>query len=230
MSDYRKPDLSRQDELLREYEPFIRRTASFALRRIVSIHDDEYSVALSAFWDAAKSYSPDRGGSLKTYAKTVIRNRLIDYIRSKKKYDSEMLTDPSLFEGGGEEEDLSIQAKIENASAAEPVSQLAEEIQELEAVLERYDISFEMLPDLSPKAEKTRIMCARIVSYFSRRPDLVTQMVRTGKLPIAELERDVPCERKTLERYRKYIITASLIKTGDYPCLQYYLHGKGWEP
>ena len=229
MSDNRRPDLSNPDELVRRNETFIRFTASFTLHRIVSVHDDEYSIALSAFWDAARSYTPEKGSSFKTYARMVIKNRLIDYIRSRKKYENETLTDPALFEGNGEEPDLPMQNKIERAYSQENVSSLAMEIQDLERQLERYDITFEALPDLSPKAEKTRVVCAEIVSYFSRRPDLVGQMGKSGKLPVRDLERDVPCDRKILDRYRKYIITAALIKTGDYPGLKQYLKGKGWE-
>ena len=229
MSDIRRPDLSNPDELIRQNESFIRFTASFALHRIVSVHDDEYSIALSAFWDAAKAYTPERGSSFKNFARTVIRSRLIDYVRCRKKYESESLTDPALFEGNGDEPDLPLQNKIEKAYTHDEATSLVMEIQDLERQLERYDITFEALPELSPKAEKTRIVCARIVSYFSRRPDLVMHMVKSGKLPVKDLEKDVPCDRKILDRYRKYIITAALIKTGDYPGLQHYLKGKGWE-
>ena len=229
LSDDRMPDLSNPDELIAKYDFFIRRTASLTLHRIVSKQDDAYSVALSAFWEAANSYRPERGGSLKTYARTVIRSRLIDYIRSEQKYTNESLTDPAIFEGNAEEADRAMQKKIEDASAMVNLTPLAEEIQDLESVLARYDITFESLPELSPKAAKTREECAHIVSSFSRRQDLVRQMVKTGKLPVSDLERDVPCDRKVLDRYRKYIITAALIKTGEYPGLQSYLNGKGWE-
>jgi hypothetical protein len=69
------------NELINRYENFILKCASSAARAYVSKSDDEWSIALSAFTEAIKNYSADKGSFL-SFAELVIRRRMIDYIRS----------------------------------------------------------------------------------------------------------------------------------------------------
>ena len=66
-----------REELIREHEALILRTASVACRRFVTRSDDEWSIALWAFSRAVDDYSPTRGDFL-PFAATLIRRDLID--------------------------------------------------------------------------------------------------------------------------------------------------------
>ncbi|MEG2959684.1 MAG: hypothetical protein RR828_08110, partial [Oscillospiraceae bacterium] len=61
-----------QEELLREYKPFILKCASDCCKRYVTDSDDEWSIALGAFHEALQKYSPKDGAFL-AFGKLVIR-------------------------------------------------------------------------------------------------------------------------------------------------------------
>ena len=51
----------------------------------------------------------------------------------------------------------------------------------------------------------------------------ILELEKTHKLPIKSLSASSGIPRKTLDRYRKYLIMAVLVLNGDYPFLQEYL-------
>ena len=217
-----------QEELLQNNEAFILRTASFVLGRPVSRSDDEYSIALSAFWEAAQSHDPSKG-SLQTYASVVIRHRLIDYIRSGKHYGQEISVEPDVFTGeiSGESETEGLRISIEKKLVQDmPDRTLPEEIGELALILQRYQIDFFDLPNACPKARKTRAVCLKAARFVCAVAELLARLRRTLKLPAAEMETGVPIARKLLDKFRKYIIASVEIEAGDFPGIQEYFSGK----
>ncbi|MBQ6520329.1 MAG: hypothetical protein IJI14_16560 [Anaerolineaceae bacterium] len=217
-----------QEELLQNNEAFILRTASFVLGRPVSRSDDEYSIALSAFWEAAQSHDPSKG-SLQTYASVVIRHRLIDYIRSGKHYGQEISVEPDVFTGeiSGESETEGLRISIEKKLVQDmPDRTLSEEIGELALILQRYQIDFFDLPNACPKARKTRTVCLKAARFVCAVAELLARLRRTLKLPAAEMETGVPIARKLLDKFRKYIIASVEIEAGDFPGIQEYFSGK----
>ena len=217
-----------QEELLQNNEAFILRTASFVLGRPVSRSDDEYSIALSAFWEAAQSHDPSKG-SLQTYASVVIRHRLIDFIRSGKHYGQEISVEPDVFTGeiSSESETEGLRISIEKKLIQDmPDRTLSEEIGELALILQRYQIDFFDLPNACPKAQKTRAVCLKAARFVCAVAELLTRLRRTLKLPAAEMETGVPIARKLLDKFRKYIIASVEIEAGDFPGIQEYFSGK----
>ena len=217
-----------QEEILQSNEAFILRTASFVLGRPVTRSDDEYSIALSAFWEAEQTHDPSKG-SLQTYASVVIRHRLIDFIRSNKRFGQEISVEPEVF--GGEMNDDSemdgLRTEIGKKLIREmPDRTLEEEIAELAAVLKRYQIDFFDLPKACPKAKKTRTVCLKAARFVCAIAELLARLRRTLKLPAAEMETGVPIARKLLDKFRKYIITSVEIEAGDFPGIQEYFTGK----
>ena len=220
--------MGRENELLQANEDFILRTASFVLGRPVTRSDDEYSIALSAFWEAAQTHDPSKG-SLQTYASVVIRHRLIDYIRSNRRYGQEITVEPDAFSGetseAGDDEDLR-RAIGKKMTGDLPDNLLAEEIAELAAVLGRYQIDFFDLPKCCPKARKTRSVCLKAARFVCAIAELLARMRRTLKLPAAEMETGVPIARKLIDKFRKYIIASVEIEAGDFPGIREYFSGK----
>ncbi len=217
-----------QEELLQSNEAFILRTASFVLGRQISRSDDEYSIALAAFWEAAQIHNPTKG-SLQTYASVVIRHRLIDFIRSNRHYGQEISVEPEVF--GGEMSNDSETDGLRSAIGKKLVTDmpdrtLEEEIGELAAILQRYQIDFFDLPNACPKARKTRAVCLKAARFVCAVAELLARLRRTLKLPAAEMETGVPIARKLLDKFRKYIITSVEIEAGDFPGIQEYFTGK----
>ncbi len=216
-----------EENLLAENEFFILRTARIVTGRNISKSDDEWSIALSAFWEAEKNHNAQKG-TLQAYASVVIRHRLIDYARKVKAYEREIAVDPAVFGGDAEEESAGIQREIvRSLEQAAPHTMLAEEIDDLGKALKRYGIDFFDLPKCCPKARKTRNICLKAARFVCQIAELLAHLRRTLKLPAKEMEKDVPIARKLLDQFRKYIITSVEIQAGDFPSLQEYLAGKG---
>ena len=199
-------------ELCEQYRPLILRTACSVCGRFVTIHDDEYAIALEAFCDAMRRYNGQ--ASPETYARVVIKNRLIDHMRASRpatvSLDAEMETgfDPS-DEMDSERESLAAATRAE--------------IAELSAILSEYGISFTELPSVSPKHEKTRHECGRVVRFLCDSPKLCAEMRRKKALPIREICQNCIIPRKTVERHRKYIVTATEVCIGSFPIIAEYL-------
>lgn len=220
-------EYTHEDALLEENEFFILRAASKAAGKRISRSDDEWSIALSAFWEACRTYD-ERKGSFHAYAGVVIRHRMIDYYRYESRRRMEMAVEPSVFTGSAEEGSAALRMEVAHALAqAVPETALTEEINELAETLQRYRIDFFDLPSCCPKARKTRAVCLKASRFVCAARRLLDWLRRTLKLPAAEMETGVPISRKLLDQFRKYIIASVEIQAGDFPGLQEYFVGKG---
>jgi len=203
-------------ELAHKYNLFIIRTASATCRRFVTKHDDEYAIALRAFCDAVQKFDPDAEVSFDSYAKLLIKNRVIDYLRTESRHTGHLSLEDEM-ENGRDFSDDADREQAENQSAA------AAEIMRLSAVIGAYGITFSKLPEASPKHQKTREACGLAVSYLLKHPELVKEMRKNHLLPMKILQEKCDIPRKTLERHRKYIVTATEVCLGDYPVIAEYL-------
>ena len=203
-------------DLAHKYNLFIIRTASATCRRFITKHDDEYAIALRAFCDAVKKFDPNAEVSFESYAKLLIKNRVIDYLRIESRHTGNLSLEDEM-ENGRDISDDSEREQAETQSAA------AEEIARLSRVIAPYGITFTELPDASPKHQKTREACAIAIACIIRDPSLISDMRRNHCLPMKNLQEKCDIPRKTLERHRKYIVTATEVCLGDYPVIAEYL-------
>jgi RNA polymerase sigma factor len=215
--------MSDHDCLMREYKPFILRTASFVLRRYVSDSDDAWSIALIAFWEAAEHYDPGKGDFQK-YAQMVIKRRLIDYQRRQSRFRQEVDVTPEAFTGEADQEGNSLSRVLAFKSSASLMEEnLKDELDDASRIFDVYGFQFIDLVDCSPKSEKTRSACAQAASCMLRFPELVMKMRHTRRLPVAAISIRAHLPLKLLNRHRRYIIAAVEILGGDYPGLKSYL-------
>ncbi len=208
------------EEFIREYEGFIIKAARKTTGSFISKSDDQWSVSLSAFHEAIKMYSFDKGAFL-PFAELVIRRRLFDYVRKESRHFNELSI-----------EELSI--KREESGTTRPEPALSEkmtsqdnqdvvlEIQAVVQTLQEYGFSFFDLAAVSPKSEKTKTACGIAIAFLARSSILVEEMRRTKTLPLKIIEKNCEIPRKILERHRKYIIAGTEIIAGDYPILAEY--------
>lgn len=217
-------DERKREELICSNEQTILRTASSACRRFVSKSDDEWSVALDAFSKAVDVYTAEKGDFL-PFAQMLIKRDLIDYYRSQKNVLREVTVAPHVLEGSGEpEEDTEgVYLAVVKSSRAASDNSLREEILAANELLSAYGFRFFDLTECSPQQDKTRKECAVAIRFMLTDSALSTALEKTRKLPIKALEAASGVSRKTLDRYRKYIIMAVLILDGDYPQLAEYL-------
>ena len=217
-------DERKREELIRGHEQTILRTASSACHRYVNKSDDEWSIALCAFSKAVDVYTAEKGDFL-PFAQMLVKRDLIDYYRSQKNTLREVTVAPHVLEGGGEpEEDPSgvYLAVVKNSQEASDRS-LRDEILAANELLSDYGFRFFDLTECSPQQDKTRKECAVAIRFMLTDSTLFAALEKTRKLPIKALAAASGVSRKTLDRYRKYIIMAVLILDGDYPQLAEYL-------
>lgn len=227
-----KEDSRKADDLIRAYIPFIRSEATKFLSRLCTDQDDEYSIAMMAFYEAIMGYEKGRGAFL-SYAAMLIRSRLIDYQRKEARHQGHI----SLYEENGDEDDRALMDTIaddrdyyEESANLEATQQ---EIQELSAVMTSFGVSFSDVADNSPKQERTLEACGCAIRYAAENRQLLDELLRTKKLPMARLVKGSGAERKTLERHRKYILAMLLIQTNGYEIIRghlYHVLKKGGRP
>ena len=224
-----KTDEQALNALVENHKQWILRCASEAAHHYVTDSDDEWSVALLAFLAAVRD---ETKGSFRGFAGVVIRRRIVDHVRSNWNHGAEVPVTPDAFDGElpGEDADsvdLQVQSQVVADSVAASDRDLStrtrEEIEEAQATLQRYGFSFFDLTECSPKAEKTKRACAFAVLTLMGNPVMLDQLRRGRMLPMKELSATSGVSRKTLDRYRRYIIAAAEILSGDYPILSAYV-------
>lgn len=217
-----KKDHEYLEDFLKEYEVFILHTAHKGSGRYITKRDDQWSVALSAFHEAIKSYDFEKGAFL-PFAETVIKRRLYDYARKESRHDREVLIDAYTIEGEKDGEEASVKYEVMSKTAVGQESDARLEIRMISETLKDYGITFMELAEASPKAGKTKAVCGSAVMFLIQNPLLLNEMRRTKTLPLKILEKNKNLPRKVLERHRKYIIAGAEIISGDYPLLSEYL-------
>lgn len=216
-----------QNHLLQTYQPFIAKCVSEVCKRYIDPQrDDEFSIGLSAFNDAIFSFSPEKGSSFFSFAKLVVKRRVIDYIRYIQKtpiaasldemYDVEQIENP-----------LEIKAAKEVHFEELEAWYRKEEILDYMEKLKAYKLSLEELTQVSPKHKDAREAAVRVARTLYNDEKLRTYVQTTKRMPMKELVNKVEVSKKTLERNRKFILAMFIVLSEDYLYLQEYLKGVG---
>lgn len=209
------------DALIRRYIPFIRAEASKFMGRICTESDDEYSIAMIAFHEAIVGYSRERGAFLK-YAALLIRSRLTDEYRKEKRHQGVLSLDEP-----GEEDERTLLDQVADSrdvyAESHNLEATQQEIAELAAVLQQFGVSFADIADHGPRQERTKGMCLAAIRYAMENRQLLEDLLRTKKLPLAELVEGSGSDRKTLERHRKYLLAMLVIQTNGYEIIRGHL-------
>ena len=207
-----KTDRRELDSLLCEYMPFIGKCVRSVIFRPESM-EDNMTEAMLAFTQAVIAYESGRG-SFVAYAKTIIRNRLIDSARRdfsmcKLERHDDFPDDEDAVSAW--EEDMAVEV-FERRQEEE---RLSLEVEALTAELSEWGFGWEDLKRACPKQDRSRIACQKIAETIISSPNLHRKMLEKRKLPSAVLSGLFP--KKTLEKYRLYIIVIVLIEGGEYP-------------
>lgn len=218
-----KEDSRKADDLIERYIPFIRSEASKFLSRLCTDQDDEYSIAMMAFYEAVLGYEQGRGAFL-SYAAMLIRSRLIDHQRKEARHQGHL----SLHEEkGGEDDRVLLDTLADSRDHFEETAHreaTRQEIQELSAVMATFGISFADVAENCPRQERTLAACAKAIHHARENPHLLSDLLKTRKLPLASLVSGSGAERKTLERHRKYILAMLLIQTNGFEIIRGHLY------
>lgn len=204
-------DKTEENNLIGEYLPFILSCANKALGRCVTREDDEFSIALSAFYEAMQRYEPEKGIFL-SFARLTIRSRLTDYLRKEYRRNKEIPFSSLVSDG---ETSFDIEADA-------PSNDARYEIEELTSELKAFGISFFDVSGSSPKTQKTKRDCLSAVRYIISDKKIIENIKTKKYIPAAQVSSGAGIKTKILERHRSYIIAVTLIMTGEYELIQEY--------
>ncbi|MEG0898011.1 MAG: sigma factor [Ruthenibacterium sp.] len=215
---------SERESLIQQYKPFILKCASDCAKQYIADTDDEWSIALLAFSEAIDKYQQAEGHFL-SFAKLVIWRRLYDYFGANQKYNREIPVAPSVFSGEVQDDEMltDIHLQVRDSLITAVKTDITDEIEAVNALFSAYGFTFFELAACSPKAEKTKAACTKVIVYLLKNSILTNELRKTRQLSIKLLEEKTQVPRKILERHRKYIIAVVELLSGEYPCLTDYL-------
>ena len=211
-----KQDVTAADRLIEEYVPFIKSETAKFLKTTVTGQEDEYSIAMFAFYEAIGAYAEHRGSFL-AYAAMHIRSRLIDHYRKEKRHkglrsmEEETDDTPSLRESLADTKNPLQERELRQATRDE----IAEFARQLAAFgLDPADVS-----EQCPKQERTLRACYELLYYARRHPEVFEELLQTKKLPVIRLTQS-GVSRKTIERHRRYIVALLLAYTNGFDIIR----------
>lgn len=203
------------NDIIKDYLPFIASETSKVCKRQVEYGvDDELSIAMLGFHDAANSYAEKRGAFL-SYASVVMKNRVVDYLRRERRHGN-------VISIHGNKDDRNLERVLSQEIYRYDDIRLAtiQEIEELGNELAGYGITYSDLTTSRPKQERTFNACGKAAGWALDNPGGVRELKRTKKLPVASICDYTGLERKTVERYRKYIIAVIIIYSNGYEIIR----------
>ncbi|RFU63502.1 RNA polymerase sigma factor SigI [Peribacillus glennii] len=214
-----------RNQLISSFKPFIAKTVSSVCRRYINESDDEFSIGLIAFNEAIDKYTPEKGSSLLAFAETLVKRRVIDYLRSQSR-NKDLILDLSLEnEGNSAQEYLEAEKSMQEYEKLKETEKRREEIMRYQKQLSEFEVTFADLAENSPKHADAREGAVSIAKLLVGDPELNEILFTKKRLPIKQLEAKVNVSRKTIERNRKYIIAVSIILNGDFLYLHEYIKG-----
>jgi RNA polymerase sigma factor len=220
----KKLELAKQDKrtlnaLILEYIPFIKKNiAVFFYNR--EGRQDALTDAMLAFVHAVQTYNPENGSFI-AYATTVMRNRLINFAkkehRERKRFiffsakDDETVSDwennisQQLYDFEEEQRNLDI------------------ELNEVDTVFSHWGFDWDRLATKCPKQKRSRNACFAIARQIIGNISVFETMMKTFQLPINDLVSREVGSKKTLEKYRQFIVAIVILIKGDYPYIRAFL-------
>ncbi|MBN2898312.1 MAG: hypothetical protein JXO44_06035 [Clostridia bacterium] len=186
--------------LIKQYLPFIVKTTSAHLKRYVEIeNNDELTIAMIAFDEAISKFDPLKG-TFFAFAERVIITRLIDFQRTGDKEHTLSYDDPE----SAIAEHISDSNNLEN----EVVQQT--DIENYEASLRNFGLSYDDLIVATPKHIKTRQTALSIGKRSSEEPPIVEKLYQAKRLPITKIATRFKITVKIIKR-SKALITSVII-------------------
>ena len=203
-----------REEFLTSRKEFIRRYASFVCNTQLDWHnDDELSIALIAFNKAVDTFNPTAGKSFTAYAKTLIRNRLVDHFRRRQKSYPWSLN--ALNSNEDSRNPLQTTASLDSYLLELEQRERAYEIERLKKLLPQFGLTLAVLVQNSPRHNDTRDRLKAIALRAAEEDVLVERIYRDKKLPLKEIQLLTGAKRKLLEKWRRYLLSLILIASSE---------------
>jgi RNA polymerase sigma factor len=197
--------------------------SKYALRYDQEQHEEMFSAALIAFYEAIRSYDSEKGHFF-AFAERVVRERLIDFLRSMYRQRGRTTSlDAQEEDQESTQSAAIIELSVRSYDAQHKQSQLVDEIEQFKMELHTWGITMDALVKQSPKHQKLREAYRKAVATMSQSADIVQTIQLKRYFPIKAAAKITGLPQKKLERARTYILASLIIRLGDYVCLSDYV-------
>ena len=199
-----------REQLLEKHRNFVAKVCSnVCYRHLAWENDEELSIGFLALNEAIDAFDLEAKVKFTTFARTVIKRRLIDYMRSQAKYTNEQL---NTFRDDMDELEAASNARSQDIYKEGQYKESLSELMEYYAIkLSEFDIDINQLHKISPKHKDTRDSLFKAALTIKQDKTMMQYLLRYGHLPIKSLIPSCNLNRKVLEKGRKYIIALALI-------------------
>ena len=216
------------ENMLSDFKPYFSHTAiKYAMRANAEHKDELFSIAQMGFYEAIKGFDKAKGHFF-PFAKTVVRNRIIDFIRKHMIKQSHIVSfEDDHDENGNSLSNLIGKISIEQYNSDQRQKKIAEELNQFRQELKTWKISMESLVKESPKHEAVKTSYKEVVQIIMSTPQVLETITKKHYLPIKEISKLSGLPQKKIERARTFILAAILIKIGNYEFLSDYVEGWG---
>jgi RNA polymerase sigma factor len=217
-------DAQLRENFIRDYKPFIISEVSKTTGKYVEPENsEEFSIGLIAFNEAIDCFDESKKVGFLSFAQTVIKRRLIDYIRKNHKhnvvypftyFDNNENNDKNTFE----EKYFVIDSNIQfgNIESEEEISYFIKR-------LNTFGIELNDLLKTTPKHIDSKKLSISISRILAENSALSEKLERKKKIPIVDLLKFINVNHKTIHRNKNFIIAVYLILTSKLEVMQGYV-------
>jgi len=208
-------DKASRDALLRFHRPWAESLARRSRwRETPGSEGDAASVALLALNEAIDRYRPG-AKSFRAYAYLVIMNRLRDHFRREARQRHLSLDQVRSAAGDENTAEAEHPAVVQQAWAeyrdAEAARERALELAEFRQALAEFGVELAQLPDLAPQHRDARRALVKVARALVADERLREAFLTSKRLPLTRLAGQVDLSRKTLKRWRPFLVAVALI-------------------
>ena len=194
-------DKAEMDKFIGEYRPLILSVVSKITGRFTDTeNDEEFSVAMFAFYEAIKSYDADKGDFI-GFAKTVMTRRVIDFLKKENKFQKLHIMTDFHDEPDEEADSYMAEASVDAFNMSSDNDMLRIEIARLKEELGVWGLTFKDLLKQSPKHTSTRILYRDIVSKIIRSPEIMDIIINKRYIPVKKICEELKITPKKLSMF-----------------------------
>jgi len=213
-------DHALREQFIADHLPFIKRIVRRATHSFFVEQEDEYSIALSAYNQAIDHYQVGGDVPFEPYARLLIKNRLLDWFRKQSRTNHEIALSEADTEDG-----IALEERLADPKSVDVQQKIEceESMIQLQARLQQFGLSLPTLVARFPRHQDSRLLCVRLARQLSEDTSLYDQMVKTHRLPGAELSRKCATPLKTIEKNRASIIFLTQLMHSELQTIKSYL-------
>jgi RNA polymerase sigma factor len=195
-----------RDKFIKDNIPFIIKTIVGVTKRYVEVENsEELGIALEAFNDLLDTYD-EKKGNFYSYAKVVIKNKLIDHIRKQAR-----VTVVSIEEHHAIKDDLDSEAIIR------------QELIHYGEILKGYGISYELLASHKPVHKHTKDIILELALIIVKNKQMVQHLKEKKRLPITQINKDYGASVRFIKSHKHTITAIILAHEYNIQCVIDYL-------